>query len=63
MKQFKILNTNIENPENTHFRCDTVISSESQIFGEIYRCVECTGLKAKLISKENRTWIWGEIHG
>jgi len=63
MKRFKILKTNLNNVNSTHFECTTSIGSESYILNETdpFRCFMFDGIRVKLV-KDNK-YILGEIHG
>ena len=61
MKRFKVLNTNLNTIDNTHFECTTPIGTYSKVFGENFRCTMFNGIEIKLIKDDK--YILGELHG
>lgn len=63
IKRFKIIETNVESLNFTHFLCNTKISTHSTIVenDEPYRCVMFDGLRVKLVQEDK--YIIGLIHG
>jgi len=63
IKQFKILDTNLEDVEETHFVCETEIGTENVLFSEEtpFRTFMFDGLRVKLVQDEK--YVYGEIHG
>lgn len=63
MKRFKIIETNIDNLEETHFFSDTPLRSQTHIesLDSTFRCFMFDGLRIKLVKGNN--YILGERHG
>jgi len=63
IKKFKILDTNLENIEDTHFICETEIGKDSIILDkeEPFRTFMFNGLQVTL--KREDKFIHGEVHG
>ena len=62
-RKFKILDTNLENIEETHFICETSIGTDNIIFEneESFRTFMFNGLQVTLHRGDD--YIHGELHG
>lgn len=63
VRRFKILDTNLENIEETHFVCETEIGTDNVILNEEepFRTFMFNGLQVTL--QQGDKFIHGEIHG
>lgn len=60
-KRFKIIETDLDNIEDSHFVCNAEISTHSTIFGSEFRTTMFDGIYVKVINGKN--FIIGEVHG
>ena len=63
VRRFKILDTNLENIEETHFICETEIGKDNIILNEEtpFRTFKFDGIWVTL--KRGDEFIYGELHG